>query len=127
MKLKFIILGLSLFLLSLSINAQQGWFWQNPLPTGNDLFSVHFIDSQIGWAVGWYGTIIKTTNGGENWFAQNSSTGTYFNSVNFTDNQTGWIVAYGGTILKTTNGGVEWSNIQLNSQYDFYSIYANWS
>jgi len=50
------------FSVSFQINAQ--WFWQNPLPQGNNLYSVDFIDSDLGWTVGSYGTILKTTNGG---------------------------------------------------------------
>ena len=48
------------------------------------------------------GTILKTTNGGENWFLQGSGIANYLQSVYFTDNQTGWAVGYYGTILKTT-------------------------
>ena len=54
--------------------AQSGWFWQNPLPQGNDLKSVKFISSSVGWAVGVAGTIIRTTNGGTNWTLQSSGT-----------------------------------------------------
>ena len=44
MKLKFIILSLSFLLTSLPVNAQEGWFWQNPLPQGNSLKDFHIID-----------------------------------------------------------------------------------
>lgn len=33
------------------------WFWQNPMPQGNQLSGVAFSDSQHGWAVGANGTI----------------------------------------------------------------------
>jgi hypothetical protein len=33
------------------ISAQSAWKWQNPLPQGNTLNSISFIDSQYGWAV----------------------------------------------------------------------------
>ena len=51
---------------------QSSWFWQNPLPQGNDLCSVCFINGVTGWAVGGAGTILKTTNGGNNWTLQPS-------------------------------------------------------
>ena len=47
----------------------QGWFWQNPLPTGNPLQGVNFYSSEIGWTVGYSGTILKTTNGGLTWIS----------------------------------------------------------
>ena len=52
------------FLLQQSALTQEGWFWQNPLPQGNDLNSICFIDANIGTAVGPGGTILRTTNGG---------------------------------------------------------------
>ena len=33
----------------------------------DDLLGLSFADDKIGWAVGRYGTIIHTTDGGENW------------------------------------------------------------
>jgi photosystem II stability/assembly factor-like uncharacterized protein len=36
------------------------------LPQGNDLNSTYFVDSYIGFAVGEYGTIIKTSDEGLN-------------------------------------------------------------
>ena len=55
MKKKFII---SLLVL-LTTKAYTQWTWQNPLPQGNNLNSVFFIDSLSGWAVGEHGTILK--------------------------------------------------------------------
>ncbi len=53
-------------------NAQ--WFWQNPLPQGNTLYSVKYISATVGWAVGDLGTILKTTDGGTTWSSQTSGT-----------------------------------------------------
>jgi len=50
--------------------ARSQWVWQNPLPQGNWLFGVSFTDANNGTAVGWYGTILRTTDGGENWVLQ---------------------------------------------------------
>ena len=39
-----------------------GWIWQNPLPQGNPLYSIHFTkDKQTGFAVGADGTIYTAT------------------------------------------------------------------
>ena len=58
-------ISLLVSILSITISAQDGWFWQNPLPQGNDLSSVHFVDEYVGWAIGKFGTIIRTTDGGQ--------------------------------------------------------------
>src|SRR5687768_11828228 len=38
-----------------------GWVWQNPLPQGNPLFSIHFAKDKLsGFAVGADNTILRT-------------------------------------------------------------------
>ncbi|HEY7751848.1 MAG TPA: hypothetical protein VH917_06100, partial [Ignavibacteriaceae bacterium] len=56
-----------------SIHAQ--WFWQNPLPQGNNLNTVYFINDDTGFVAGLNGAMLKTTNGGEDWSCQNLSSG----------------------------------------------------
>jgi len=102
-------------------NAQ--WFWQNPLPQGNTLYSVCFIDTNIGFAVGWEGTIIKTTNGGNNWMIQKIGTSDLFFSVCFTDINTGYVVGYNGTISKTTDGGNIWIKQTSGTYRCLYSVH----
>ena len=74
-------------LLFLFANAHSQWY--NNYNTGNDMKSVSFSSENTGWAVGANNTIVKTTNGGNNWFAQNCGLPfvTNFNSVFFSDNQ----------------------------------------
>jgi photosystem II stability/assembly factor-like uncharacterized protein len=89
------------------------WFWQNPLPQGNTLRSVKFISSEVGWAVGDVGTILKTTDGGNSWTFQSSGTTNWLWGVSFTDLNNGTAVGDGGIILRTTNGGTTWDNNQV--------------
>jgi photosystem II stability/assembly factor-like uncharacterized protein len=102
---------LAIFFLSFTqIEAQ----WSNCYNTGYDMKSVFFVDINTGWAIGNSNTIVKTTNGGNSWFSQNSGLAftTNFNSVCFYDNQNGFIVGdpNSGTtvIIRTTNGGTSW-------------------
>jgi hypothetical protein len=44
-----------------TIDGGSNWLNQSNIST---LYSIHFIDHEIGWAVGTFGTILKTTNGG---------------------------------------------------------------
>ena len=108
-KLLFIISFLLLFGNSYS---QSIWSTQKS-GTVNDLRFSYFVNQQTGWAVGFYYTIVKTTNGGLNWITQDANTYQSFVSVYFINDQTGW--ASGGTlsaeistISKTTNGGQNW-------------------
>ena len=99
-------ISLLVFILSITISAQEGWFWQNPLPQGNNLISVKFISPLIGWAVGGYGTILRTINGGADWTSQSSETTNYLIGVSFTDANNGTVVGEYATILRTSNCGV---------------------
>jgi len=65
-------ISLLVFVLAISVSAQEGWFWQNPLPQGHLLWDIEFINSNEGWAVGMYNTILKTTDAGANWTVQSN-------------------------------------------------------
>ena len=47
-----------------TVFTQNGWFAQSPIPQVNPLNGVSFTDPNTGTAVGEYGTIIRTTDGG---------------------------------------------------------------
>ncbi len=101
--------------LTVEIYSQDGWFWQNPSTTGNPLNDVCFIDANNGWAVGEYGTIIRTTDGGDNWTVQLQGKTYALNGVYFTDANNGTVVGVGifspyftGIILRTIDGGENW-------------------
>jgi photosystem II stability/assembly factor-like uncharacterized protein len=103
------------------VDSMTGWFAHNGIakttdggvtfdeqwspPAGGGLMSVYFTDILKGWAVGRYGDIIHTTNGGNSWLSQNITSNHLF-SVYFVNSDKGWIVGSDGTILYTTNGGV---------------------
>ena len=78
---KIFIISAFLALVNISVYAQVGWFWQNPLPTGADLNSVDVLDTNTAVAVGRYGTILKTSDGGKNWTFMESGTYAWFESV----------------------------------------------
>ena len=43
------------------------WRWQNPLPEGNNLRDATLVNANTGTLVGDYGTIVRTTDGGQTW------------------------------------------------------------
>ncbi|MDD5569699.1 MAG: YCF48-related protein [Bacteroidales bacterium] len=91
-------------------NDWNNWLKQN-IGTTNGLYSVFFVNSNIGYASGVGETILKTTDAGANWVCQHSVQYLSHNltSIFFTDSSTGYAVgSYKGMILKTTNGGTNW-------------------
>jgi photosystem II stability/assembly factor-like uncharacterized protein len=79
----------------------------------NWLTSIYFTDEMNGWAVGEKGTILHSSDGGENWIRQNSLASGWLNDVCFTDKNNGWIagdVNSGGYFaLRTKDGGTTWT------------------
>jgi len=92
----------------LKINAKDTWTWKNPIPQGNDLKDIHIFDANNAIVVGMAGTIMKTTDGGENWTIQVSATNKDLYSIQFADKDVSWVVGEGGIKLKTTDGGLNW-------------------
>ena len=96
---------------------------QNPLPTGNILWDVVYINSNEGWAVGQHMTILKTTDGGYNWKVKSSASSDKLYSVSFIDDKSGLAVGTNGIILKTTDGGNDWALQNSGTTHTLCKIY----
>lgn len=113
------ILIFCLIFLTLSTSFSQNYWRPLLSPVSKSLNRVCFLDSLTGWVVGDSGTIIKTTNGGEYWFVQNSNIPYNIVDIYMLNNQRGWALAHNyfgdsaGTFLVwTSNGGENW-NVQF--------------
>ena len=102
-----------------TIDGGSTWFDINTgLSSYSSTYDVEFINENIGWWVGDYGSIFKTTNGGNSYTIQKQS-GTYeewVSSIDMLDENIGYsldnyFVDNVIRILKTTNGGSSWINI----------------
>ncbi|MDP1621877.1 MAG: YCF48-related protein [Bacteroidales bacterium] len=119
---KAITLLIATFCLFTHVNAQ--WEWQNPLPTGNELRSIDFTDANTGYIAGYFGTILKTTNGGDTWEVIRDNQPERLMAIDFTDAASG--VAVGGKILRTTDGGVNWVEaVNVSGQELFTVVFPN--
>ena len=82
-------LFIPILILFLSITTNAQWFYQNPLPQGNDLQGITYINSNHAVAIGLTGCIVKTTDYGESWICKNSGTTKELRGVSFIDTYTG--------------------------------------
>lgn len=89
-------------------NAQSGWLPQNSGTSAN-LYGVHFIDSNNGFAVGDGGTLIRTTDGGITWSAVSLGVTKNLRDIDFGDKLHGCIVGDSTTIFTTDDGGTTWT------------------
>lgn len=119
-------------LLYLTTNGGKTWS-HKPLP---NILSVYFIDARNGWAVGRNATLMKTTDGGNEWvkidsmekligLPVESTSYTYgFRDIHFVDAQRGWLVGnfYGrarsniGGVFTTEDGGATWKRVPITIQ-----------
>ena len=85
----------------------NGWSGQAS-GAGVPLRAVHFLDAQLGWAVGDGGTILHTSDGGATWTAQTSGMAGVLYGIH-SELSRAWAVGDAGTILVTTDNGANWT------------------
>ena len=108
---KSLLLLATLFIWGQTAFTQQDWFWSNPKPQGNNLLAVQFLNENTGYAVGDFGTIIVTNDGGNTWSSQTSGTSYSLRAIHFLDQNNGYVVGDSGTILKTSDAGSSWLKV----------------
>ncbi|MFC2092700.1 YCF48-related protein [Bacteroidota bacterium] len=112
-KLLFQLILLNFFMYT-SLIAQSGWVVQNS-GVNEHMTSISFANINTGWCTSLSGKILKTTNGGNNWFIQeNNGTDSYW-SIKAIDANTAFAAGNYHTslgmakiILRTINGGNSW-------------------
>ena len=92
-----------------STDAGVSWTAKNIDPQNRDIYTVAFIDHNIGYVAGTGGLLMKTTDGGDTWFEQTSGVTVVLWDADFISADTGFVIGASGTILYTTNGGGTWS------------------
>jgi photosystem II stability/assembly factor-like uncharacterized protein len=85
------------------------------VPVRSTLTAVSFADEKSGWAVGQWGVILATVDGGETWQLQRIDTAVDqpLFSVYFKDKGHGWAVGLWSLVLVTRDGGKGWSAEKL--------------
>jgi len=119
-------------------NSGISWQEQNNINIpGWGLIDVDFIDSEYGFAVGNFGALIKTTDGGNSWteswgnldpnlfWSDYQLTGVYFPEL-----LNCWVTGYslysGGyrtMVAHTTDGGANWDTLSFSSSYGAGDIF----
>jgi len=91
-----------------------------------DLFDIHMVNSNAGWAVGDDSRVVRTTDGGFTWFDNffQSKTGVSnaaLRAVHFFDSQNGVVTGFGGQRWITQDGGSSWIDYRDTSGTNFFS------
>ncbi len=88
----------------------------------DNLYGVSFVDSDVGWASGAFGTIAHTSDGGKTWVSQATGASESLFSVDFVNESLGWAVGRSGTIVHTGDGGKQWHAQKSPSEKHLFSV-----
>ncbi len=87
---------------------------QGTIPPNIYLNDVEIISSNKAFLSGYQGTLLKSTDGGSNWFSVNSNTSGNLEKIIFKDQSNGIIIANAGSSIITTDGGDNWNPINFS-------------
>ena len=95
----------------LSDDQGKQWRQARSVPLSAPLTGVSFVDAKRGWAVGHWGAILSTTDGGESWQIQRLSTeeDRPLFAVHFFNARQGVAVGLWSLVLTTADGGLTWA------------------
>lgn len=110
-------LMMTCFIYSNSYAQLNGWEQINPFPTVYGLYSIEAVNNNL-FVAGDCGTILKSSNNGNNWEKINISTSENFKGIKFFNKDTG-IVYTSDKYFYTKDGAVSWSS---GSLFQFVTI-----
>lgn len=103
-----------------------GYSWTevySSMSTDHILLGIDFLDENYGVAVGDYGYIITTNDGGETWYAEQPVGDQLLRSAFIWDADTTYVCGTPEQVYKTTNGGIEWiSDFDGNWEKALYRV-----
>jgi photosystem II stability/assembly factor-like uncharacterized protein len=104
------------------------WSWTIQAKNAQPLTAVAFArtaaNAGLGWAVGYAGTILRSTDGGHSWTSQNwGDTLVKFTSVSTIDGTEAWAVGT-GIVIHTADGGATWTQSLRGTTPSYLNIGA---
>ncbi|MHA7817264.1 MAG: YCF48-related protein [Pseudohaliea sp.] len=94
---------------------------------GDDLqfTRIKFVDPDHGFAVGEFGTVVRSSDGGASWdYLPPIPNDFYPMAADFLDRETGWVGGLDGVVWQTTDGGQHWVRQETGSATPIYRIEA---
>lgn len=104
-------------------NSTGVWTELNPKVPRVDYYDIYFKDRLSGFAVGEFGAIIKTTDGGYTWTNKSYQTEKTLLRIHGSDSFV-VIVGTGGTILRSTDFGESWYSVSVEANTNIWGVYT---
>jgi len=88
--------------------------------------AVRFVDNDNGFAVGEFGTVMVSADGGDSWETLEPIPNEFYPmAADFLDAKTGWVGGLDGVIWHTADGGQSWQRQETVTTAPIYGIHAN--
>ena len=88
--------------------------------------AVRFVDDVNGFAVGEFGTVMVSSDGGDNWEMREPIPNEFYPmAADFLDANNGWVGGLDGVIWHTADGGTTWQRQETVTASPIYNIHAN--
>ena len=102
-----------------SFNPQENSYWKNAPVGKTKIFTISFLNKQIGVANSANGEVLATSDGGKNWNAESNDDA----GIQTTDSDFEWKADIYCAIMKTTDGGNTWFPYENGKQEHFCGVY----
>jgi photosystem II stability/assembly factor-like uncharacterized protein len=112
------------FLASYTGHRRSPQIQEKMLTVHDDLLAIDGRHNGNKTAVGKFGLIFLTQDGGKTWQRRPSGTTKTLSAVSFADHEHGFIVGSGGTILATSDGGASWRPQFSGTKDQLLGVYA---
>ena len=107
-----------------TVDGGETWETQNPVTFASCIFGINSINPDTIFAVGcnasyYYGLILRSFDGGENWTSTNISNTWGFYCIEFPTESVGYTCGWNGRIYKTEDTGETWTSLTTGSSQTF--------
>lgn len=93
------------------------------------LMDIWFANQEQGWAVGAFGTLLRSSNGGRSWDDYSHSVDNpeelHFNGVTGDAAGTVYLAAEWGYVFRSTSGGEHWQAVETGFEGSFFGVIVN--
>ncbi|MEE8458880.1 MAG: YCF48-related protein, partial [Phycisphaerales bacterium] len=90
----------------------------NPPGGPDSKWDIRFANHSVGWVVGNFGYIAKSTDGGLTWVNHDIAATEHIISIHVVNEQELWAATFNGRLHHSTDGGVTWAHVSTGFQSD---------
>ncbi len=103
-------------------SSNDDYLWRNPATTSVTLNAVRYADDDLVYAAGQFGTIMKSTNGGETWNVMETPFAISISAIEVVNETEMWVIGAGGFVACSNDAGLNWDIKTTNSTANLNSI-----